>query len=835
MLLKAFLVLSTVCLIGVKTDFYNDLSLFHELQQEPLKLNWNWDGPVQSRRAVDRPDDVEEASDERKEPLSKNYKDPVPASSEQKPVLRPTPKPKPSEGAGKPEDALLHGGVVSVDAGGFGGPLVDLPEFDFASSFGLGSRPFGIGDLLNSFQVNQWWKGENVCVEREESTDNENEEGENNEEKKNSSTQAPKTLPDLFSTSISLSNCFETPSKYECLTKINNHGVIKTFTVRYKCCYGYGRTKGGCEKLADLKPLLQTLDDIKIKEFRDLIKTAGLDEKFNSGNYSLFAPSDNGLADYNEKLNEMNNVVEVVRRRRASPSIPAKELVLSHAVQGFLDLTEIDNDEVIYSENDNSSIRINIYPTSTRERLYTVNCARVKTPNVLAENGIIHVTDGIVVPVSQNVETVIKEHPKLRMFSKAISNTDIPSRMKSNGHYTVFAPTDEAFAKLDESQRQKILSGSGCSASILKFHFTPHTICSPAIVGNATTHNVEGDTVHMQRTNEDELIFEKTAKIVEADVVATNGVIHLIDTIIIPDSGLYIGNVLNHRNYSKFQELIQKAELDEQINSLQNATIFVPSNAVFESTEGKKLLGEMENDPEKLKDMIRYHTVKGLMPSNDMNNNAKLETYNEGKELRLNLYSTLPLFTNVVNRATVNCARLVGFDEKACGSVLHEVNKFLVPPTENILEVIANDAKYSTLRTLLKDTEAERILQQNNRSLTFLAPTDETFAALDEKDKEALLNDKKKAEYVLKNHILTEVLCCSGVGPQSWGFSSFVSTLSNTQVEIGRTGSRVRINGAIVTSCDNMATNGVVHTINKVLLPRQPQVPSLGGFFLFDI
>lgn len=79
----------------------------------------------------------------------------------------------------------------------------------------------------------------------------------------------------------------------------------------------------------------------------------------------------------------------------------------------------------------------------------------------------------------------------------------------------------------------------------------------------------------------------------------------------------------------------------------------------------------------------------------------------------------------------------------------------MIPPTKNILEVISSDDKYSTLRTLLKDTEIEKILQENNRSLTFLAPTDETFAALDGKDREDLLNDKKKAEFVLKNHILT--------------------------------------------------------------------------------
>lgn len=119
------------------------------------------------------------------------------------------------------------------------------------------------------------------------------------------------------------------------------------------------------------------------------------------------------------------------------------------------------------------------------------------------------------------------------------------------------------------------------------------------------------------------------------------------------------------------------------------------------------------------------------------------------------IHFQLPLFSNIVNRATVNCARITGFDEKTCGSVIHEVNRILAPPTKNILEVINSDQKYSTLRQVLKDTEVEKILQQNNQSITFLAPTDETFSTLDDKDKKTLLNDKDKANLVLKNHVLT--------------------------------------------------------------------------------
>lgn len=90
--------------------------------------------------------------------------------------------------------------------------------------------------------------------------------------------------------------------------RVNNHGVVKTFTVRYKCCYGYKRNTesgGGCEKSGELKSILDTLDDMKTDEFKKMIKTSNLESMFADGNYSVFVPSDYALNEYSDKINEM--------------------------------------------------------------------------------------------------------------------------------------------------------------------------------------------------------------------------------------------------------------------------------------------------------------------------------------------------------------------------------------------------------------------------------------------------------------------------------------------------------------------------------------------------
>lgn len=81
---------------------------------------------------------------------------------------------------------------------------------------------------------------------------------------------------------------------------------MKTFTVRYKCCYGYKRASGkGCEKQGDLKLIMDTLTDMKAEEFKNLIKSTGLEGKLGEGNFSLIVPTDDALNLYNEKLNDM--------------------------------------------------------------------------------------------------------------------------------------------------------------------------------------------------------------------------------------------------------------------------------------------------------------------------------------------------------------------------------------------------------------------------------------------------------------------------------------------------------------------------------------------------
>lgn len=92
---------------------------------------------------------------------------------------------------------------------------------------------------------------------------------------------------------------------YHC--RVNNHGVVKTFTVRYKCCYGFQREDNspGCTKQVDLKPLLETIEEVDGKEFTNMISSSGLANKVKTENLTIFVPHDAALSEFNENMVDM--------------------------------------------------------------------------------------------------------------------------------------------------------------------------------------------------------------------------------------------------------------------------------------------------------------------------------------------------------------------------------------------------------------------------------------------------------------------------------------------------------------------------------------------------
>lgn len=132
------------------------------------------------------------------------------------------------------------------------------------------------------------------------------------------------------------------------------------------------------------------------------------------------------------------------------------------------------------------------------------------------------------------------------------------------------------------------------------------------------------------------------AQITEADIMATNGVMHVIDTLLPTDSGMPVTAMLDSRNLTIFKKLIDANGFDELLDSYENVSIFAPTDAALTDNYWAK---KLEEDPESLKgndelsSFLKYHIAKPLIKTCDLSERS-LET-EKGSKLRVNLYSTV--------------------------------------------------------------------------------------------------------------------------------------------------------------------------------------------------
>jgi uncharacterized surface protein with fasciclin (FAS1) repeats len=132
----------------------------------------------------------------------------------------------------------------------------------------------------------------------------------------------------------------------------------------------------------------------------------------------------------------------------------------------------------------------------------------------------------------------------------------------------------------------------------------------------------------------------------------------------------------------------------------------------------------------------------------------------------------------------------------------------------DIVETAVAAGKFTTLTKLVKRAGLRRALKQPG-PYTVFAPTDAAFAKVPERKLNALQRDKAKLKAVLLYHVLGKKLTAAQVVKRS-----SAKTLNGKKVRFRVKGSNVFVNRAKVTAPDVMASNGVIHAINRVLLPR---------------
>jgi uncharacterized surface protein with fasciclin (FAS1) repeats len=118
-------------------------------------------------------------------------------------------------------------------------------------------------------------------------------------------------------------------------------------------------------------------------------------------------------------------------------------------------------------------------------------------------------------------------------LTAAIEAAGLSEVLTVEGPFTVFAPTDEAFAKLPEGTLEALLQDKDALRNILLYHVASGTVTASEVVKLESAETLNGQKVTI---NVDEGVMVNGAKVIQTDVMASNGVIHVIDTVLIPET-----------------------------------------------------------------------------------------------------------------------------------------------------------------------------------------------------------------------------------------------------------------------------------------------------------
>jgi uncharacterized surface protein with fasciclin (FAS1) repeats len=117
-------------------------------------------------------------------------------------------------------------------------------------------------------------------------------------------------------------------------------------------------------------------------------------------------------------------------------------------------------------------------------------------------------------------------------LAKALQATGLIETLKSEGPFTVFAPTDEAFAKLPAGTVESLLNNPEKLKQILLYHVVPGRVAAKDVVKLRSAKTAQGSSVRINADNNGVMV--DNARVIKADIMASNGVIHVIDNVILP-------------------------------------------------------------------------------------------------------------------------------------------------------------------------------------------------------------------------------------------------------------------------------------------------------------
>ena len=407
---------------------------------------------------------------------------------------------------------------------------------------------------------------------------------------------------------------------------------------------------------------------------------------------------------------------------------------------------------------------------------------------------------------AQTAFEIIQNSPNHNTLEAAVLAAGLDGALNTLDPITVFAPTDDAFNALPAGTVAALLNDIPALTDILLYHVINGTVLSTDLTDGQIATTLNGSDITVTINNG--VFINGTSQVIVADVVASNGVVHVVNEVLSPAAPqqFTIWDVIqNSPDHTTLEAVVGLAGLDGALDSPGAFTVFAPTDAAF-ALVPQPIIDALIADPTGLLTFIlTYHVVPSVALSTDLADGQVITTLS-GQDVTVSIVNG----SVFINHAQVTVADIV-----TDNGVVHVIDAVIAPGiiANNVWEIIQGSPVHTILETGVLAAGLDGTLQ-NDYFYTVFAPTDAAFGALPAGTIESLIANPTALTNVLLYHAVgSEVPSNSLVDGQN------ITMLQgdNTTITLGMGGAM--INNANIVAADLNAWNGIIHVIDAVLLP----------------
>ena len=250
---------------------------------------------------------------------------------------------------------------------------------------------------------------------------------------------------------------------------------------------------------------------------------------------------------------------------------------------------------------------------------------------------------------------------------QAVEAAGLVETLKGPGPFTVFAPNDAAFAKVPAAVLSGLLADKAALTKVLTYHVVPGRVTSAELSRATWAKTVQGQSL-LVGAGEGEIRIDG-AKVIRADIETSNGLLHVLDTVVLPRKDL-VDTAVGAGSFTTLVAAVKAAGLVETLKGEGPFTVFAPTDAAFAALPAGAVDGLLKDVPQ-LKAVLTYHVVAGRVLAGDLKVGTVEVATVEGRKLTV--------VKTADGAVTVNGAKVATADVIAGNGVIHVIDGVALP------------------------------------------------------------------------------------------------------------------------------------------------------------